>query len=206
MDSHELFVLNKFKIIGKLILANSKVLDIGCHKGGLRSFLKNPTYFGVDVDREEINKLKSKKISAKFVDLNKEEIPFKGERFDYIFLLDILEHLVNPRAMMEQVKSRLNKNGKIIITLPNDYHFLNKLRFIFNKPLTENPFAPYGHLHYFPINLGEKFLLESGFKISKKIILPPVKPQIIPKKIKIFLAKTFPQNFARDILYELIRE
>ena len=200
MNSHEEFVENKFKKISELIPEKSKILDIGCNEGKILNFLKNPDYFGIDINKD---KILDKEIKFKQADLNKDELPFKKEKFDFVLLLDVLEHVVNPQKLLLDSKQKLNSNGKLIITLPNDYHLLNKIRFVLNKHLTENPFAPYGHLHYFPIKSGEKFLKENGFKIEKRIILSPVKPKIIPQSIKNFLSNLFPQTFARDMLYVL---
>jgi methionine biosynthesis protein MetW len=203
MNSHELFVKNKFKIVSRLIPPKSKILDIGCGDGDLKNFLDSPSYYGIDGNKEYILTLTNQSVKAKQMDFNKEEMPFKNEKFDFILMLDILEHVANPKKMIQDSKKRLNEGGKLIITLPNDYHLLNKIRFILNKSLTEDAFAPYGHLHYFPIKMGERFLKSSGLKIEKKIILPPVKPQIVPQSIKNVLALLFPQSFARDILYVL---
>ena len=203
MNSHDAFVENKLKKVSELIPENSKVLDIGCNEGKIVPFLKNPNYFGVDIDKKNISDLVAKKLNAKVADLNKDEIPFRKEKFDFILLLDVLEHVINPQKLLVDSRKKLNPQGKLIITLPNDYHILNKLRFIFDKHLTEDPFAPYGHLHYFPIKSGEKFLLKNNFKIIKKIYLAPVKPKIIPHFIKEFLTNLFPQSFARDVLYLL---
>ena len=203
MDSHELFVKSKFIKISKLIPPNSKVLDIGCHDGKLRNFLNNCDYYGADINKNLINKLQKQRIKAKTVDLNKQEIPFKNQKFDFILLLDILEHVINPQKLLTEAKQRLKKQGKLIITLPNDYHLLNKIRFFFNKHLTEDPFAPYGHMHYFPLKSGEKFLIKNNLKILKKTNLAPIKPAVIPQPIKNFLTKIFPQSFARDVLYVL---
>jgi methionine biosynthesis protein MetW len=203
MDTHEEFVENKFKKVSELIPEKSKILDIGCNDARILNFLKNPNYFGIDINNDRISESDIKKIKFKQADLNKDELPFKNEKFDFILLLDVLEHVVNPQKLLLEAKKKLSSSGKLIITLPNDYHLLNKIRFVFNKHLTENPFAPYGHLHYFPIKSGEKFLKENGFKIEKKIILSPVKPKIIPQSIKNFLSSVFPQAFARDMLYVL---
>lgn len=201
MDSHETFVINKLKEVAKLVVPKSKVLDIGCDNGKLKNFLIECEYYGLDLDKDLINQLVKRGIKAKQMDLNKDELLFKQEKFDYIMMLDVLEHIVNPEKLLKDAEKRLKDNGKMIITLPNDYHVLNKIRFILNKPLTEDPFAPYGHLHYFSIKDGEKFLKKNGFKILKKIPIPPVKPSAIPQSIKNFLGKNFPQAFARDILY-----
>lgn len=201
MNTHEEFVERKFKKVAELIPENSKILDVGCHDGKIKLFLKNPIYFGIDGDEELISFLLKQGLKVKKVDLNKDEIPFKKEKFDFILILDVLEHVVDPKKLLLEAKKRLNPDGKLIITLPNDYHLLNKIRFVFNKHLTENPFDPYGHLHYFPIKSGQNFLLKNNFKIFKKIYLAPVKPRMLPQSMKENLTLLFPQSFARDTLY-----
>lgn len=203
MDNHQYFLQNKFKQTAKLIPPKSKVLDIGCNNGNLRNFIPTCEYYATDIDSNHINNLIKQGINAETADLNTQELPFKNEKFDYVLLLDILEHVLNPKKLIQESKQRLNHNGKIIITLPNDYHLLNKLRFLINKPLTEDPFAPYGHLHFFSIKTGEKFLINNNLKILKKIPIAPAKPDFLPQSIKNFLGKSFPQGFARDVLYLL---
>jgi len=203
MDSHNQFVQRKFNEVAKLVSPKSKILDIGCHDAKIKSFFDDPNYFGIDGDKKLIQDLSKKGFQVKQVDLNKQEMPFEKEEFDYVLLLDILEHVANPSKLLTEAKKKLNNSGKLIITLPNDYHLLNKIRFVFNKPLTEDPFAPYGHMHYFPIKLGKDFLLKHDLKIIKKINLPPVKPSFVPQPIKNILAKIFPQSFVRDVLYLL---
>lgn len=203
MNNHESFVREKFIQVSRLIPENSKVLDIGCNNGKIKDFLKNPVYYGVDIDKELISELVKEGIKAKQADLNKNELSFKNEKFDFVLLLDVLEHVVNPQKLLIDSKKRLKKDGKIIVSLPNDYHILNKIRFLLNRHITENPFAPYGHLHYFPIKSGEKFLKNNGFEILIKIYLLPIKPRLIPRSMKKVLAYLFPQAFVRDVLYVL---
>lgn len=203
MNSHELFVEKKLKKVSEFIPPNSKILDIGCGEGKILDYLQTPEYYGIDGDKNLIENLTKKGIKAKIINLNKQKLPFKSEEFDFILMLDILEHLANPSELLEKSKKLLKKEGKLIITLPNDYHLLNKIRFIFNKHLTEDPFAPFGHMHYFPISSGKKFLIKNNLKIKNQIILSPIKPLFIPNFIKRFLSKNFPQSFARDVLYVL---
>ena len=86
MDNHELFVEEKFNQVSKFIPENSKVFDIGCNDGRMKDFLKNPVYYGVDINKEVISELIKRDIKAKHADLNKNELPFKNEKFDFIFL------------------------------------------------------------------------------------------------------------------------
>lgn len=201
MNSHEIFVRNKLKEVAKFIKPSSKILDVGSGEGTIRGFLQDCEYWAVDISKQTIDLLKKQNIKAEQVNLNKHEIPFKNEKFDYILLLDILEHTTNPAQILQAARKLLKTAGKMIISLPNDYHFLNKIRFLLNKNLTQDPFSPTGHLHYFPIKSADNFMKNQGFKILKKKYIPAVKPSFIPQKIKNFLSSSFPNNFARDILY-----
>lgn len=203
MISHERFLEKKFIEVSRLVQENSRVLDVGCNNGKLRDFLPKCEYYGIDIDENLISILNKQGVKAKKVDLNKDEIPFKNKKFDFIIMLDILEHVINPAKLLSDSKKRLERGGKMIITLPNDYHFLNKIRFVLNKPITADPFAPYGHLHFFSIKVGRNFLNKQGFKILKKKSLSPPKPFFIPQFLLEFLTLLSPQFFARDILYVL---
>ena len=199
------FVTNKFEEVSKLISGkNSSILDIGCHDGRMRMYIESSKYYGADINVSNIFNLNRLGVDATRMDLNKENLDIIPGKFDYILLLDVLEHILNPRKILHECRAKMCKNGKLIITLPNDYHILNKLRFLFNGRLTKDPFGPHGHLHYFSIKDGENELIKNqGFEILEKIIIPPIKPLFIPQLIKNILARTFPQSFARDILYLL---
>ena len=191
--NNNLFVKNKFKEVANLINLNSKILDVGCYDGGIREFLSDTDeYYGIDIDKNKISALTKQGVKAKRIDLNNDELPFKNQKFDYILFLDVLEHVLDPRKIWIKAKQRLKQEGKIIITLPNDYHIMNKIRFIFNKNLSLDPFAPYGHLHYFPIKTGDDVLIKrQGFKVLNKVFIPPYKPLFIPQGIKNILSKMF---------------
>ncbi|MBT3730392.1 class I SAM-dependent methyltransferase [archaeon] len=193
----EVYCESKFSKVSKVIKKNSKVLDIGCSNGELQDFIPSCKYYGIDIN----NSVGNREMNFKQVNLNINNIPFK-EEFDYILLLDVLEHLADPSKTLQDVKSKLSEKGITIINLPNDYHILNKIRFLLDKKLQLDPFSNHGHLHIFPIHLGESFLKKQGFKILKKQILePPQKPKFIPRFIKEFLAELSPSNFSRGIIY-----
>lgn len=71
---------------------NSKVLDIGCAEGyvGLELQKKGCEVWGIDDSTIEI---KSFLENFRQIDLNKDELPYKPEDFDFVLLLDVLEHL-----------------------------------------------------------------------------------------------------------------
>jgi 2-polyprenyl-3-methyl-5-hydroxy-6-metoxy-1,4-benzoquinol methylase len=193
------FIKQKYIKIGPLVKPGSEVLDIGCYKAAILPFLERVKYTGVDIDEEAIKDLKRRGIKAHKVDLNKNEIDFK-EKFDNILILDLLEHLVDPKGLILKAKKFLKVEGKIIISLPNDYHFLNKIRFLMNKELYTS-FKPTGHLHIFPIRNGKRLLESCGLEIVKEVHVAPHKPVVVPMYFKNILSKISPNNFSRVIIY-----
>lgn len=85
--------------------------------------------YGIDINEEAINLLKLYGIDNIFnLDITRGILPniIKNNDWDYLLLLDVLEHIPNPIFFLENVKQRLSKNSsKIIITVPNAFFIGN---------------------------------------------------------------------------------
>ena len=109
-------------------IKNKIILDFGCGTG---EFLYNSQKifkkgFGIEPDKSRIQYSENNKI--KFFK-NIKEIEKLDLKFDSIFLFHVFEHLINPIEILIQLKSKLKKNGILIIEVPhaNDL-LLSKLR------------------------------------------------------------------------------
>ncbi|MGA2916373.1 MAG: class I SAM-dependent methyltransferase [Sedimentisphaerales bacterium] len=91
-----------------------KLLDIGCHKGGLKHYLQgNIEYYGIDgLDEKFKNYMQ--------VDLNDKVLPYPDKFFDAINCSAVLEHLFYPYEILCEAKRVLKNNGSILVALPND--------------------------------------------------------------------------------------
>lgn len=81
-------------------------------------------------------------------------IGFGDEKFDLIFLFDVLEHVEDDLSALIEIKKRLNENGKLILTVP-------AYQFLFGKFDVES-------FHFRRYNMGNisKLVNTSGFKIN----------------------------------------
>ncbi len=109
---------------------NLIILDVGCANGVNGKYLldtkKANVVYGIEVN--EIMAYEASKINTKIYcgDLNCkkfrlrviEELP----PLDYIIFGDILEHLYDPEIILKDIKGKLKKGGRIIISLPNIAH------------------------------------------------------------------------------------
>lgn len=113
------------KLTYNLIDPNTKVLDLGCATGYLAKELlkKGCKTWGVDGDTNAAKK--AEKYCSSVIVSNLDEctsFPFPKKSFDYVILLDVIEHLVNPENTLLIIKSYLKENGKIIVSTPNIAH------------------------------------------------------------------------------------
>lgn len=134
-------------ILARQVNAESTVLDIGCGEGKFGAMLLNKKcqLYGIDIDSEacrnasekyKYNKIFCTNIEAPdYADEGFAELESLSFEFDYIALIDILEHVINPTRVIENSVRYLKDKGKILISVPNVNNadiFLNLLNDHFN--------------------------------------------------------------------------
>lgn len=77
-----------------------------------------------------------------------ETLTDNNRTFNLINLSNVLEHVIDPIKLLEQLKSLLNEQSLLRISVPNDYS--NFQTFLLKKGYTTNTWlCPPDHLHYF---------------------------------------------------------
>ena len=109
---------------------NSKVLDAGCSVGYFGELLakyKNCIVTGMDYEEDSLKAAEERNcyeelIHIDFNNFEPKDFPHLKEKFDYIVLLDVLEHLINPDAAIKKLGQFLKTGGKFILSIPNIAH------------------------------------------------------------------------------------
>jgi 2-polyprenyl-3-methyl-5-hydroxy-6-metoxy-1,4-benzoquinol methylase len=142
------------------------ILEVGCASGELSAELKkeNPAriLYGVDPDScLKVNECFFNFFCQKFEDFSTE---FK---FDCIIFPDVLEHMIDPWAMLGKARSHLFDDGYIIVSIPNLSHWTVVYNLMLGKfDYADNGILDRTHLRFFTCN-GIKALIEaSGFEIQ----------------------------------------
>ncbi|OUR96929.1 3-demethylubiquinone-9 3-O-methyltransferase [Halobacteriovorax marinus] len=101
-----------------------KVLDLACGGGFLSNHLSSEHYqvSAVDISPNSLAIAKkydeSKKVQ--YIESSIEKLPFENESFDVVFLMDVLEHLDDPKIALKEAARVTKKNGFIF------YHTFNR--------------------------------------------------------------------------------
>lgn len=98
-----------------------KVFDIGCGEGGVLIPFAKAGYecTGLEFSPDRVGYARKKDSSdIKFIQGNIEEFSY-DEKFDVILMLDVIEHLDNKLAALENIKRLLLPAGIVIISFPS---------------------------------------------------------------------------------------
>jgi SAM-dependent methyltransferase len=163
-------VVQKFKQLPK-----GKILDLGCGDGDYSIALKEQ---GFDVMAGDIDKQRFRytgQIPFEYCDVTK-VLPFKNSTFDYVLLMEVVEHLKNPYDVLTEINRVIKNGGSFILSTPNILNLKSRFRFLFEgayeyfrePPLdqVENPKEKIFNLHLVPYRYHElEYLLAAtGFK------------------------------------------
>ncbi len=162
------------KKILELVGKDKTILEIGSSAGYMtKEFIKN----GCLVDVVEINEQSFKKVSqlVKVAFNGSVEDPkivslFK-EKYDFIIMADVLEHLVNPKQALKNLSRLADAETQMLISLPNVAGWAMRKQLFFQGDFEyqESGLLDKTHLRFFTVNTLPKFLRENGWKTREMI-------------------------------------
>ena len=114
------------EIIENSKLKTPKILEIGSGDGAfIRKLLKNKITTKSSINAIEYSifgksKIKSMGVKCLEIDINENKNKLPHEKYDFICLFQVLEHLDNLQKLADSLKNLLSKNGELLIAVPND--------------------------------------------------------------------------------------
>jgi len=95
-----------------------RVCDLACGHGLFLAALQSRTIscYGVDVSSVRCRAVNMNGIECKSG--GAENSGYKNEMFDYVTIMECLEHVQNPFSVMEEAKRILKENGSVLVTVP----------------------------------------------------------------------------------------
>ena len=185
----------------KLISQGITCVDLGCLRPELASLLINnfdAKVTGID-QWDMLNYWPNIKMKYHNADLSKDFTEVLTEKYDIVFALEILEHMIDTDVFLERIKSSLKKGGLVVISTPNINSFRNRVTVPFGIYPSYMEYK--NHIHHVRLyNMPklESHLKEHGFTLLCKLginLLPYRGPMnFVPyRKLSEALGDMFPQ-------------
>lgn len=164
---------NSLSVIISMINRNSTILEFGPANGRLTRYLHEN--LGCIVDIVEIDSeagIEAAKYSRNFLvgleDGNIENFTWcqklNENKYDYIIFADVLEHLHDPKEVLIRVKSLLNDDGVVLLSVPNIAHNAVLLNLLENKfPYRNVGLLDNTHIHFFAYHDLKEMIKECGY-------------------------------------------
>jgi 2-polyprenyl-3-methyl-5-hydroxy-6-metoxy-1,4-benzoquinol methylase len=165
-DSHALAILD--------VTPGSLVLDIGAADGSVARRLveRGCRVVGVEVDRDAARAAEQHCERVVFGDVEALDLAaaVDGLQFDVALLLDVLEHLRDPLAVLRAAASQVKPGGRLIVSMPNVTHAALRLQLLAGRfEYTETGLLDQTHLHLFDRPAVERLLAQAGLTVLDRL-------------------------------------
>ncbi len=122
-DVHWWFVARRqilSRVLQTLLLPpQAQILEAGCGSGGNLAMLAAfGTVWGMELSESARQRAQARNIGVIQAGHLPDRIPFEGQRFHLIAVLDVLEHLDHDQAALRALADRLEPEGSFLITVP----------------------------------------------------------------------------------------
>ncbi|HEY5196633.1 MAG TPA: class I SAM-dependent methyltransferase [Solirubrobacteraceae bacterium] len=146
------------------VASGDRVLDIGCGEGAFTAALADAGArpVGVEVATEPLRRARARHPELE-LHLLDGQLPFAPGSFDVVWAGELLEHLRDPQALLDDVRRVLAGTGRLLLSTP-DHPRLLRLRLALSRPAFDAHFDPRSdHLRFFTANTLALVLDDAGF-------------------------------------------
>jgi glycosyltransferase involved in cell wall biosynthesis len=154
-----------FRLTGK----DQRVLEVGCRNGsfGCELAAAGNRVTGVDWHpRVPISAGYQNVIDA---DLEGGAVDLPAASFDRILLLDTIEHLRDPRPLLENCRRLLAERGRAIVSVPNTANFTVRLMLLFGSfRYSDRGILDWSHLRFFTRATATELLAAQGLRVTAR--------------------------------------
>ncbi|MDC0766044.1 class I SAM-dependent methyltransferase [Streptomyces sp. HD] len=158
------------------------ILDIGCGDGTAAAtaapFLPGHRIVGIDWSQDALRRARTRIPYAVRGELTDGGLPFRSGAADAVLFSEVIEHLVDPDAALDEIRRVLRPGGHLMLSTPNLAAWYNRalllagvqpvfsevsLRAIHGRPGRE----VVGHLRLYTARALREFVAASGFEVVR---------------------------------------
>lgn len=165
----------------------ARVLDIGAGDGLVLDLLAKrirdrPELVGLELNADAVRRIRERGYGAHECSASS-EYPFDDGHFDVVFAGEVIEHVIDPDAMLRECRRVLASSGTLVITTPNLLAWHNRLLMLLGVTpffvehsyvetygpmysVRRRPSVPVGHLRIYNLTPLKALLARNGFAVK----------------------------------------
>lgn len=176
---------NLKKLLKSTIPADKKVLEIGCGTGDILVSLMPKKGYGMDLSSRMVSIAKRKHGKSKYLTFS---TSYPKEKYDYIFMTDVIEHLEEPEKVFKKISSLMHKNSIFVNTMANPRW--EPLLMFWEKMGWKMPEGDHNRIEY---QIIKKILKNAGLRVVKHdfTLLIPIKIGLLTTVANKFFQQAF---------------
>jgi len=159
-----------------------RILDVGTADGYLGAILKDRGHSIVGIEQDAATAERARDFYDSFHLANIEDFDFPyKEEFDFILFADVLEHLKNPKFVLQRSLPALKKTGEIIVSVPNIANIVIRLSLLTGRfDYSDRGILDQTHLRFFTFSALRKMIKEASCDVLEVAPTPLPVQLVIP--------------------------
>ena len=178
------YVLNRrgygtHQALADRVRPGSTILDVGCASGYFMKYLreiKDCDSIGIEVDTNAACRAREADFTVIHGSAEQGLAAVADHQpFDHIIFGDVLEHMVDPLAVLTACRTLLSPNGTALVSLPNVVSLRARLKLLLGIWRYEDAgIFDRTHLRFYSVTTGRELIAESGFRITHESFVGPL--------------------------------
>jgi 2-polyprenyl-3-methyl-5-hydroxy-6-metoxy-1,4-benzoquinol methylase len=170
----------------RLLPVTGKVLDVGCGRGQLGGAVRDLGWevWGVENSPEACATANTRLSGLVEADLNDMVNVRRGlgdQTFDALIFSDVLEHVYDPRTVLENYLSFVKPGGRVFVSVPNFVVWTNRLKLIFGRvDYTDTGVMDRTHIRLFTFRGAKELVTASGCQVTRTASTPHLVRACLP--------------------------
>lgn len=113
-EAETIHARNALALLKQAGMVTTNHLDVGCSTG---AFIALTGGCGIEPNEEHCNIAKEKGLNVQCVTVEE----YDGGQYDLVTMMNALEHVTDPVAVLTKLRSLLTDNGRVMVSVPNLY-------------------------------------------------------------------------------------
>jgi 2-polyprenyl-3-methyl-5-hydroxy-6-metoxy-1,4-benzoquinol methylase len=178
-----------------------RVLDVGAWTGAHGSWLvaeRDAVVDGVELDPDAAAAVEGyRQLTVGSIEDEAVRASLPRDEYDAVLFLDVLEHLVDPAAVLAAALEWLRPGGVVLCSIPNVAHWRVRLALLGGRwDYQDSGLLDRTHLRWFTRATARALVADCGYDITWEDATVPVPHRAIPRRL-------FPPRlFAYQLLFE----